>query len=139
MAETPAKKKRILRKTETVRERSVKPIKEVKPRRIKSAGKNLRRPFAAAAKIGKKEYYLPLPKNKVGNFLNKKRSLIPSYFKASYSEIKLVSWPNAKTTVNLSIAVFLFAFFFGLVVALADYGLDKLFKQLIIKQEITEL
>lgn len=133
MAETPAKKKRVLRKAETVRERSVKPAKAIKPRRIKLAGKKLRRPFAAAAKIGKKEYYLPLPKNKIGNFLNKKRNLIPGFFKASYAELKLVSWPNAKTTINLSVAVFLFAFFFGLVVALADYGLDKLFKQLIIK------
>lgn len=133
MAETPAKKKRILKKSETIRERSKKPAKQVKTGRLHKVTKHVARPVKAAAKIGKKEYYLPLPDTKVGNFLNKRRRFIPTFFRASFQELKQVQWPTLKTTINLSIAVFLFAFFFGLVIALADYGLDKLFKQLIIK------
>jgi preprotein translocase SecE subunit len=97
------------------------------------AKKHVARPLRAASNFGKKEYYLPMPKNKVGNFLNKKRSVIPKFLKESVSELKQVAWPTWKVTLNLSIAVFLFAFFFGLVIAVTDYGLDKLFKQLIIK------
>ena len=132
MAE-PTKKKRLLKKTETVRERSTKPVKEAKPRRLHAAKSTVARPFAHAARIGKKEYYLPMPDNRVGRFLNKRRSIIPRFFKESFAELRQVTWPTRRMTLNLTVAVFLFAFFFGLVVAATDFGLDKLFKQLIIK------
>lgn len=131
MAE-PAKKKRLLKKTETVRERSNKPVKEVKTRRLRAASSRVAKPLKRVVHIGRKEYYLPLPDNKVGRFLNKRRSVTPRYVKESAHEISLVSWPTRKQTINLSFAVFVFAFFFGLIVAVLDFGLDKLFKQLII-------
>jgi preprotein translocase SecE subunit len=132
MAE-PAKKKRLLKKTETVRERSSKPVKEVKPRRLHAAKTQVARPLSHVARVGRKEYYLPMPDNKFGRFLNKRRSIIPRFIKESVSELRQVTWPTRSMTIHLTIAVFLFAFFFGLVVAATDYGLDKLFKQLIIK------
>lgn len=132
MAEAP-KKKRQLRKVETVREKAEKPAKAPKVRRLHSAKERLGKPLGKAAAVGRKEYYLPLPENKVGRFLNKKRSLIPAYFRNSFAELKQVDWPGFGTIMRLSLAVFLFAFFFGLVVAIADFGLDKLFKELIIK------
>lgn len=133
MAEKKLQKIRTLRKVETVRERSEKPVKVAKTRKLHTAKKHISRPFRAAANIGKKEYYLPLPKNKLGNFLNKKRSFVPTYFVNSFKELQQVEWPDRRTTVQLSIAVFVFALFFSLIVSLTDYGLDKIFKQLIIK------
>ena len=133
MSDTPPKKKRLLKKVETVRERSEKPVKEVKVRRLHGAKKSIARPFRAAAQVGRKEYYLPIPKNKFGNFLNKRRSVIPSFFINSFREVRMVEWPTRKTTLNLAAAVFVFAFFFGLLIAVTDFGLDKLFKQLIVK------
>ena len=128
-----AKKKRILKRVETVRERSAKPVKAPKTRRLSTAGSHVKRPLRALVHIGRKEYYLPLPNNKVGTFLNKRRSFIPAFFKESWQELVQVEWPSKRTTLHLSTAVLLFAVFFGIVVAITDYGLDKLFKQLIIK------
>ncbi len=133
MAETPAKKKRVLRKVETVRERSTKTKAVTKTRRLDTAKKHVKRPIKTALAIGKKEDYLPLPNTKAGKFLNKKRHIVPTFLKESFAELKQVEWPTKKATFNLSVAVFVFAFFFGLMVSVVDYGLDKLFKELIIK------
>lgn len=133
MAETAPKKRRQLRKVETVRERSKKPVKQPKVRRLHSTRARLTTPVSKVIGVAKKEYYLPLPDNKAGRFLNKRRRLIPRFFIESFRELRQVQWPNKRTTLHLSTAVFLFAFFFGLLIALADYGLDKLFKALIIK------
>lgn len=133
MADKPVRKKRQLRKIETVRERSSKPAKEVKARKLHGARRHITRPIKAAANIGRKEYYLPMPDNRLGKFLNKKRKLVPTYFKSSFKELRQVEWPDRSTTWHLTLAVFMFAFFFGLLVAVTDYGLDKLFKRLIIK------
>lgn len=133
MAETAPKKRRQLRKVETVRERSAKPIKQPKTRRLHSTRAKLAKPVGKVVAVAKKEYYLPMPDNKIGRFLNKRRRVIPRFFVESYQELRQVVWPNRRNTINLSIAVFLFAFFFGLLIALVDYGLSKLFKILIIK------
>ncbi len=82
---------------------------------------------------GSKEYYLPMPDNKAGRFLGKKRSIIPKYFKESWAELKMVTWPDRKTTVKLTIAVLTFAIVFGLAIAVIDYGLDKIFRYLILE------
>lgn len=126
-------KKRVLKaKPQTVRERAVKASAEHKPRRLKQASTTAVKPLKAALKTGRKEYYLPLPDNKVGRFLNKRRKFIPSYFARSFDELKQVKWPSNKETAKLTLAVFLFALFFGTIITLADYGLDKLFKKLIL-------
>lgn len=133
MAEKAPKKRRQLRKVETVRERSTKPVKQQRVRRLHSTRAKLAKPVSKIVKVAKKEYYLPMPDNKAGRFLNKRRRVIPSFFRESFQELRQVAWPNRRNTINLSIAVFVFAFFFGLFIALVDYGLDKLFKALIIK------
>lgn len=134
MAEKKAtNKKRQLKKTQTVRQRAEKATEPKKVRRLHRAGGAAVKPFKAAHRVGKKEFYLPMPKNKVGNFLNKRRSPVPRYFKESWQEVRLVAWPNMKDTMRLTLAVFMFAIIFGLVVTLTDYGLDKVLKQLILK------
>lgn len=130
----PARKStRVLKKTQTVRERAEKATEPKKVRRINRAGRAAAKPFKAVHQIGKKEFYLPMPQNKIGTFLNKRRSPIPKYFRESWAEVRQVHWPDWRTTVRLTIAVFIFAILFGLLVAVTDYGLDKVLKQLILK------
>jgi preprotein translocase SecE subunit len=133
VAESSSKqpKKRVLKRAETVREKSIKAAEPKKQRRLRPAVQKAKKPFSKAAKIGKKEYYLPLPDNKVGRFLNKRRSIIPKYFKEAWLEMRQVQWPNRKETIRLSTAVLLFALIFGIIITVVDYGLDKLFKQLL--------
>ncbi len=132
--EKPGKsKRRQLRKPQSVRERAEKSAVEKKPRRrLHQARATAAKPFKAAASVGRKEYYLPLPDNRAGRFLNKRRKVIPSYFRNSWIELRQVVWPDRKTTAKLTLAVFLFAIFFTIIITTVDYGLDKLFKKFIL-------
>lgn len=120
---------------ETLREKSERIANESgekKVRRIKSTATAAGKPFKSLHRFGQKEYYLPLPDNKLGRFLNKKRRLTPRYFIDAFKEMRLVEWPNKRTTIRLTVAVFVFALFFGLVIALVDFGLDKVFKKVFV-------
>lgn len=128
------KKFRRTRKLETVRERSTKSIDN--PKKISRISKTRAKVKHVAGKVvetGKKEVYIPMPDNRAGRFLNKRRSFMPTYFVNSWRELKQVSWPGRKETWQLTFAVFVFAFVFGLLITVTDYGLDKLFKKLILK------
>jgi preprotein translocase SecE subunit len=59
--------------------------------------------------------------------------LYPSYFRNSFRELKQVTWPGRRESLRLTSAVLAFAIVFGAIVALVDFGLDKLFKELILK------
>ncbi len=120
-----------LRKVETVRERQVSAAQQ-KPKRIRKTASQLSRPFKLAHRTAKKEVYLPLPNTKAGNFLNKRRSIIPKYFKDSWYEVRQVKWPTNRETFKLTIAVFIFALGLGLIIALVDFGLDKLFREFLL-------
>ncbi len=130
----PVKKPRI-RKVETVRERAEKAQeKPTKPRRIHKVAGHAAKPFKAAAKVGRKEYY-PIKvreKGRPGRFLNKRRSWIPKYFRDAWAELKLVVWPTHKETIKLTVAVFIFAIIFGAIIAVTDYGLEKLFRRILL-------
>lgn len=71
-----------------------------------------------------------LGKFKVFNILGK--ILWPPYFRNSWKELRQVTWPSRSETWKLTLAVIIFAVIFGALVALVDYGLDKVFKKLIL-------
>lgn len=128
------KKKRRLRPAETVRQRAEKASSTPKkPRRLRRTASTVSRPLRTAAGIGRKEYYLPLPENKVGQFLNKRRRFLPSYFRNSWNELRQVAWPSRRETWKLTLAVFTFAIIFGLLIAVTDFALDKLFRKVLLK------
>lgn len=137
MAKEPTKpKKRRVRKIETVRQKSESASKNKnvsKTRRVKSTLNTATKPVGAAYRFGQKEYYLPMPDNKFGRFMNKRRYIFPKYFRESFKELKLVTWPNRNQTTQLTIAVFIFAITFGVLVAVTDYGLDRIFKKILLK------
>lgn len=134
MAEKAKKQPRRIRKPETVREKAqATPKTTVKVGRLRRTVKKVATPLKSVHRVGKKEYYLPLPDNKPGNFLNKRRSVLPKYFKNAYIELKQVVWPSRKQTVQLTTAVFVFAIIFGVIISVTDYGLDRIFKRLLLQ------
>ncbi|GAC1386817.1 MAG: hypothetical protein NVS1B7_7070 [Candidatus Saccharimonadales bacterium] len=55
------------------------------------------------------------------------------FIRNSAREVMTVKWPGRRETLRLTFAVFMFAFVFGSLIAVADYGLDKVFRQLLLK------
>jgi preprotein translocase subunit SecE len=130
MAEQEKAKKRI-RKTETMRDKSTKDTtKGSKTRRLKQTASVAARPFKAAKKVAKKEYFVVKP-HETGYkaFFTKSRKWTPGYFRSAYKELRLVTWPSRKETWKLVTAVFVFSVAFGLVITIVDYGLEKLFRK----------
>jgi preprotein translocase SecE subunit len=133
MAEQKNKKRRVVKKSETVRQRADKKQAEVKPRRIHRATSQAARPLKAASRIGRREYYIPLPDNRAGRFLNKRRHLMPRFFREAWAEVRQVTWPGRRETIKLTLAVFTFALVFGGLIWLTDYGLENLFRKVILQ------
>ena len=55
------------------------------------------------------------------------------YIRDSARELRGVTWPSFRDSRRLTGAVILFSVVFGLFIAVVDYGLDKLFRQILIK------
>ena len=131
MARLPGKKSKT---TQTVRERTTSQADSApKRRRLQRTASRIANPLSAAKRLGAKEYNLPIAKGKEGKFLHKRRSFVPRYFLNSWQELKQVKWPGRRETRQLTIAVFIFAIVFSIVIAVTDYGLDKLFRKVLIK------
>jgi preprotein translocase SecE subunit len=129
--EPSTKKRRIVRNPETFRERAIKAAetsdKPSRKHRIRGGvGKVLRPIFVPIGKVLKKIFYRQ-PFKFIG------RILLPKYFRNSWKELKLVTWPNWKQSRQLTFAVLAFAIVFGAAVAGLDYGLDKVFKSILLK------
>ena len=129
MAENAKPKRRIVKKAETVREKAEKsgqPKPEKKKGVLRLALRYVGAPFRW---IGRK--LAKLGRFKVFKVLG--RIFWPTYFRNSWKELKQVTWPNRRETWQLTLAVIIFSIIFGVIIAVVDFGLDKLFRQLIIK------
>lgn len=136
----PTRKKRQLKKAETVRQRAEKAGVEKKPRRVTRAGKAAAKPVkklgSFIVRLLRPFRFLLWPfKTRPARFVGRilKKVLLLNYFRESWRELRMVTWPNRRQTIKLTFAVFVFAIFFSVMIGLVDYGLDKLFKQLILK------
>jgi preprotein translocase SecE subunit len=58
---------------------------------------------------------------------------LPPYIRNSWRELRLVTWPDRRQTFALVWAVIIFSVVFGVLIAAVDFGLDKLFKEFIVK------
>jgi preprotein translocase SecE subunit len=116
-----AKTKRLVKDPETFRERALKASEDSgKPARsagIKQAGGKIASPVA----------FLFKPLRAIG------RVIFPAYFRNSWQELRLVTWPTWKQSRQLTFAVLVFAVIFGAIIALVDYGLDKVFRNILLK------
>ncbi len=90
-------------------------------------GRILSAPFKLIGRI-----FRPLGKFKVFRAIG--YVLAPPYIRNAWKELRLVTWPNARQTRRLTFAVIVFSLIFGGIVAIVDYGLDKLFRALILNQ-----
>lgn len=125
-----------------------------KPRRLRQAPQTMRERAASAANQQQKPNKLrkvlrtaTAPLRRAGRPLRRVRIwkpfrvagrlmgriLLPPYVRNSFKELRLVTWPDRRQTFQLTTAVILFSLVFGIVVALFDFGLDKLFKQVILR------
>src|SRR6056297_1647912 len=130
-----AKKKRIRKPKESLRERNVKASAD------KGKEKRVRKAANATASTTKKvgsaltaEYHLTerKEKNEDHGFFSRSRSIFPRYFRESWGKIKKVTWPDFRTTWKLVFAVFVFAIIIGGFIAALDFGLEKLFREIIL-------
>ena len=55
------------------------------------------------------------------------------YIRDSAKELRGVTWPTFHESLRLTGAVVLFSIIFGALIAVVDYGLDKVFKQILLK------
>ena len=62
------------------------------------------------------------------------RIFLPLYIRNSWRELRMVTWPSRRQSWKLTYAVIVFSVIFGALVFIVDFGLDKLFKELIIKR-----
>ena len=145
MADQPASKSKSKdasrKRPQTVRERSQTVTGQTKTRRrvVNKTARTIWKPFQIIGE-GLKVIFHPLrfvlrpfktrPMRFVGRILAK--VLLINYFRTAFHELKGVTWPNRKETVKLTFAVFIFAIIFGAVVAITDYGLDKLFHKILL-------
>lgn len=125
--ETNEKRPRVVKKAETVREKAEKAVEDSKqPRRLHTTKRRAGAPFRLVGRIARR-----LGKIKPLHIIS--IVLVPPYFRNSWRELKQVTWPKRRDSFRLTFAVIMFATVFGIVVALLDFGLDKLFKQVLLK------
>jgi preprotein translocase SecE subunit len=130
-ADKPKTKRRVLRaapEPTTVREQSEKAqAKSGQPARLGRIGNVLAAPFRFIGRL-----FRPLGRIKFFRILG--YILAPPYIRNSWKELKQVTWPNRLQTRQLTFAVIVFSLLFGGVVAIVDFGLDKVFRALILNK-----
>ena len=134
----PENSKRRVKNPETFRERAVKAgeggEKVGIPRRILTPiGHIIKSVFSFVKRVIDKLFSFKImrPLAAVFRFLGK--VLLPKYFRESWDELRKVTWPNWKLSRQLTSAVLIFAVAFGASVAIVDYGLDKIFRNILLK------
>ncbi len=70
------------------------------------------------------------PARFVGRILSK--LFLVEYFRGSWKELRQVTCPNRKETAKLTMAVIVFTLVFGVFITVVDYGLDKIFRFIIL-------
>lgn len=132
-----AKTKRRVKNPETFREKAIKANEASdKPKRatkLRHAGGRAVRPLTSPVRNGaaKLRRFKPL-KPVFALFRLIGLILAPPYVRNSWRELRQVTWPTRRQARQLTGAVLIFAAIFGAVIALVDYGLDKVFKSLLL-------
>ena len=128
--ETNAKAPRHIRRIETIREKTEKGIAENdKPKKIGPIRKVFRVIMKPLRPIGRALRWFG--RFRILRFIG--YILVPPYFRNSWKELRKVTWPTRRESRRLTVAVIIFAIVFGVLIALVDYGLDKVFKRILLK------
>ncbi len=126
-------KRRLKTPSETVRERQTSAqTKAAKPAsRIRRSFGSFGKPFHKLANLSVWQSKAWKPFRFVGHWVG--FVLWPPYFRNSFRELRLVTWTDRRETRRLTLAVLGFAAVFGALIAGLDFGLDKLFKEVLLK------
>jgi len=126
--------KRRLKSPDTFRDRAEKAdIASKQPKKRGRIGRVIAAPFKFVGRGIKMSFLWPVL-SLVGRILRRIfKFIIPPFFRSSWSELKLVTWPNWQQSRKLTSAVLIFAIVFGATIAVVDYGLDNLFKHILLK------
>ena len=135
------KPKRILKKSSpTVRERSNQySTNAPKKQRVRNTARKITKLIRFLGKIIAKIFrpfrfilrpFKTRPVRFIGRIIAK--ILFIKYFVESWRELKQVTWPGRRETLQLTFAVFVFAIVFGLMITVVDYGLNKLFEKILL-------
>lgn len=136
MVDSPSNssRKRRVKNPESFRQRATKASIEKTPNKaltsVKSYISKAASPITDAIKtfFGNQAFrFLRKPLRIVGKIL------LPVYFRNSWRELKLVTWPSLKQSRQLTFAVLTFAVVFGAAIAGVDWGLDKVFRNILLK------
>jgi preprotein translocase SecE subunit len=133
VADKDKAKEKSQKKTESVKKQTVKDLiqkDKIKNSSQKNNNKTTAKSLKTAAKEQKKSHKPRLLK-KIFHVIG--IILLPRYFRYSWQELKLVSWPNFKLSRQLTLAVIIFAVFFGVSIYYLDNGLGDVFKYILLK------
>ncbi len=131
---------RMRKPAETVRTKTQTASKKAaKPRRLRAAATKAATPaktaVLAVARLFRPLRFLLWPfKTRPVRFIGRVLAsiLLLSYVRNSWREVRQVTWPTRRETRQLTTAVFVFAIVFSTLITVVDYGLDKVFKQLLL-------
>lgn len=127
-------KPRVLKKVETMREKAEQSAKALETSKQPGVIRLALRYIGAPFRLIGRPFAKPL-----GKFFHSKPMrilgliLLPRYFRNSWKELRQVTWPNRKQSWQLTSAVIIFATIFGILIAAVDFGLNKLFKELLLR------
>ncbi len=130
MASEPKASKRLLKQPETVRQRAENTT-AAKPKK-----RRVRKTAGAFGKLASKLGFILKPfRIRPIRFVLVLigRILFPRFFRNAFREVRLVEWPKRKETAKLTFAVVVFAVIFSFVISITDYGLDKVFRKVLLK------
>jgi len=139
MPEKTVKKTRRVKNPETFREKAIKAAsEESKESKFKTQFQSLIKKIISPFKNVFTKLANTKPIKKVWKIIKKPMRVIglvilPKYIRNSWKELKLVTWPSWKTSRKLTIAVIIFAIVFGITVAIVDFLLNKLFRDILLK------
>ena len=133
--------KRRIKPAQTVRERTAEAAQQSpKPKRVGKAiggiGVLLRAIGRFVGKLLSPFSFLLWPfKTRPARFIGRILAvvLLINFFRGAFRELRDVEWPDRKQTTQLTFAVFVFAIIFGIIIAITDYGLDRIFKRILVK------
>lgn len=141
MADAPKSsksKKRIVKNPETFRERAVKASEgadkpSLVPRIASFVWRVVKAIFRPIGRLLKWFFGLKImaPVRFIGRILYK--IFFIHYFVESWDELRKVTWPSWQESRKLTFAVLVFAVVFGVAIAIIDYGLDKIFRNVLLK------
>ena len=132
-----AKVKGRKRNLKTVKELAEQKVKaQKKPSKLKLFFRILFKPLVLAFKWLNQPAYIHRqhPEGSPAATLTKHRSVIPAYVKSSAYELKLTTWLDFPRAWRLTMAVFVFAIFFALLVTGLDWVLTRIFEEIILEK-----